>query len=282
MKLRNRQPRREPRSRAAEVVATPQEQPEFDFDPRKEMTEQDLQDTIAEMMELRGTNWWGYFETASSIIALFPERKDDLQLDQEAWDGMFSEMEPYRDTDLDVFLRMANAIAVVDPEKKAELGITINEITRVKDEMKMYRNLPRKNWWSYYKLATQITKLKPEIKSELELDAESWEGIKEQLYDYRKSSPSLYLNMAAALCMLHPERKQELGLNQETWQGLMQHKHEEESRQGFAKNYLSIIDINLGLAILTADEAHMTNQGLKLTRRSKIGKTPGLPDRKIA
>lgn len=116
MKLRPRESRRVQPHSADILSAEPA--PELVFDPDRDVTEEDWARMKEKMNFFRGNDWANFFRYPTPLLLLAPERRAELQLDDEVWEGLRNSLTHTHSFDRDFI-----DLAVVFPERRAELPL---------------------------------------------------------------------------------------------------------------------------------------------------------------
>ncbi|MEK7540035.1 MAG: hypothetical protein AAB558_02200 [Patescibacteria group bacterium] len=281
MKLRSTEPRRI-QPHAADILGA-EPAAELVFDPERDITEEDWQRMLQQMNQFKGNNWANYLRFPTPMILLAPERRGELELNEEAWESLKYGMGHYdqskypsgRVTSIGEFFDLA----VVFPERRAELPLEMLWDYFLKD----FENRKQHSADE----AVILLLLAPERRKEIPLPANYWTQIKDMIdkdqTEARRATGRRFdqvpgLVMAAKL--LFPDYPvTDLG-SFEVEMGRHAKQLKEERRAG---NYIWFPDTLERLLLFSADKIWFTPEGeLKIqkpTSKSAISQGRALPER---
>lgn len=273
MKLRNRQPRREPRPKAVEAAAPQPEQPVRVFNPEMEISNDNWEMMKQELESYRGSDWWAFSAMACSLITVFPDRREELELDDSYMD-ILNELNEARFIEHGSFVGIAVAFITFFPDRRNELNLDERTYTWIrqaiqKDTVSMSR--------IFTTGLTELMIMFPEKRNEFDLNDDEFNGRLESMELMRESNEWLHFaEYASELAVLFPDRKVELNIDSKSLAGM---------RAGLEPDADSIwwpsADMAMHLAIITADEVRITGQGLEIVNSSKLITPSELPNRNL-
>ena len=108
------------------IVENPEPTQDIFFDAERDLTEKDWQEIKTELESYRkDKDWWKFSWLASNIALISPARRAEIELDDDAWQGMLDVLSALMSNNAtgattDQVLRMK----ILFPQRKAELEIT--------------------------------------------------------------------------------------------------------------------------------------------------------------
>ena len=196
-------------ARGADIAFGMEDEPEeIEFDPNKDITKESWDGMKDELEENRlKKKWFEFSDNAMHLSLLFPQRKSELNLNDEAFEGMKWELERYRNVEENrvLFGFMAMRLYLLFPDRKAELNLNDEVFDVMKGELE--RRRCNGNWRDFCFPAMYIAILFPERKSELNLNNEAFEGMQVYLEECRRKRNWWNFELAAlSLSILAAER----------------------------------------------------------------------------
>ena len=214
---------------------------EMMFDPEKEITEEEWGKMKDVLEKDRKEGKWQYFSIqARAMKILFPERTKELNLNQDAWQGMENEAleqlksEFYREHKGYFASYWAADMKILFPEKTPKF-MDEGSFQGTKDELERLRKEHR--WRVFSGLAARMKILFPERVGEFGISEDDWREMKRGFEYVRKTTKKEAFRReeywenpekqvwhgdltreAASMKILFPERVGELNLDKAAWQ----------------------------------------------------------------
>ena len=265
--------------RGAEVVAgfKDEEDDGVEFDPRRDISKKDWERMKGELEEYRGDDneemtggeWWTFGSVAKDLLILFPDRRAELNLDQEAFDGMKKIIEEDRGNN-SWWDFGGDAADLVDifPDRKKELDLTVEIFETMERELWKSRN---EHWPVFCYTAVRLVVLFPERRKELNLDVECFNEINNELQKLRDKNWEEFSAVAASLMLLFPDRKDDIKLDEKAFQAMKS----ELDKNHIRGSWQSFIHIATNLFILAAERAEIVNGQIVITpKKPKLTREP--------
>ncbi len=106
-------------ARGVEVVSgfKDEEEDGIEFDPKRDISKKDWERMKETLEECRGTNWWSFSNTATNLSILFPDRKAELNLNDEVFEGIKEKLEELRGTNWEGFSGIAMNLSLIAAER---------------------------------------------------------------------------------------------------------------------------------------------------------------------
>lgn len=265
--------RRESQRKATEVVGVPEiKSSEQCFNPETDLTEEDWDGMLEALKSVRRIRPGLFARHAKHMAVLFPERKQELGLD-DAWIGCETKLYNARsDGKWWEFAELAANLAILFPKRRQELGLDDDAWDGMKQELE-------NKYDGDVQFALDMAILFPERKQELRLDDDGWNEMKQELESSNKDNSWMfsYYSTAVAASILHPERKQELGLDSAVWTRMV--NFFERSRT--EENWFRVAEYAMYMYILGADRVDIMSDGqLAITPKAQgIAGDQPLPER---
>jgi len=277
------------------AIEEPENAPET-FDAEKVVTPEIWEQMMAAMECYREepASWIDFAGQAAAMKIICPER--DVVVDDVAWQKMKREMEKYRldlAEELPHFYGLAMHMKILDPERSKQdvnpdvLGAAIDQVLNLK--YKQYRE--DEEWDNFSSIAMAMKILNPKI--DLNIDEETWQGMKSQLELYRsdvkidqpdEDGAFMYFSqLAMKMKIICPQRADELNLDQDTWARLRDELEEwRPDVGGNPSNWQEFTLECMRQKILAAEKVEVTDNGLEITMpEKKFGsEAPSLPETK--
>lgn len=267
MKLRTPQSESRLLPSSAEVAAQVQ-RPELYFDPRVDISEEDVQWLIRDIRESMVMSWDETINLANSLVVLFPDRRDEMKLEEILMEMVRIQLEESRarhNTNM-IIKRTAQFIALF-PERRRELHLDDDlwvaglEAIRVNNQ---------RDWFGL-QISRDLAIIFPERAAELKLE-DTWRAGIRELEKERNKPLSAFSDIAMLLIALFPDRKNEIEIDAVSWKNIKE-SHTRFRQVGsvmYAKE-----------AVIAADEVRFTQEGLTLINHESLGQTPELPNRNL-
>ena len=234
------------------------------FDPEKEITEKDwnvIRRNLGLMFRGRkeshtSFDWPLFFSHIAAAKLLFPEKVNELGIDEHALEEMKQDLEGHPGT-IASFLVMDANIKIFFPGGK---GIETEDFfSDAKKTLQRYRSQENWPYFAYYAMYTAI--LFPNKISELNIDETAWQGMIDSLGHFRNMEwVDLFARLASEMRLLCPERTSELGLDAAMWQKIKElfdlYRSEDK--------WIGILDLAKSSKLLAAEEIKITDQGLEI------------------
>lgn len=254
---------------------------EIMFDPEKEITEEEwgkMKDVLEK--DRKEGKWQNFSIQARSMKILFPEKTKELNLNQDAWQGMENEaveqLKAFEEHKWWFASHRAADMKILFPEKTPKF-MDEDSFQGMKDELERSRKEHR---WSFFsKLAANMKILFPERVGEFGISENDWQEMKHTLEYLRKTTKEEALRrkdywelpekqvwrgdltrQAASMKILFPKRVGELNLDKATWQRMQK---ELEQLREFGQWDDFTPDASR-MKILTAEKVEVDESGLKV------------------
>ena len=150
-----------------------EENNKVEFDPKRDISRASWEGMKKSLEGLSGVNWKAFSDLASSIFIVFPERRSELKLDEEAFEGMKRKLGEIRDEgylDWWDFGNMAAHVCLLFPERRSELNLDKEVLDGMKKSLEEYRET---DVFRFSFLARSFCVLFPDRTRELILDNET-------------------------------------------------------------------------------------------------------------
>ncbi len=133
----------------------------IEFDPQKDISEKSWDGMKEKYEGYRGGRWNDFGTMAMRLLLIFPDRKAELKLNDEAFDGMKGQLEKCRDNkNRWDFSYMAMNLSLLFPDRKADLNLDDAAFEGMKGELEEYRG--NKQWWNFSRMARHLSILAAE------------------------------------------------------------------------------------------------------------------------
>jgi len=235
------------------TIENPKSEKELPFDAREEITQEDW-DKMIEALDThrQGKNWLGFIYLARAMLFVFPERRDELNLDEQVWKGMKQELEYNKIQHYFRFVSHAVDMWQLFPNRQSELDLTDQDFEKMKQTFEEFYNTENaKNSCAFYLIFMKT--LFPNQSLDLGLTDQAWKEIDDCLERYRSNDQIRFCELAVKMKLLQRDVK----LDDQDWGALRQmlEKNRTENSWGnFAYH-------SMEMQILAADEAMITPQG---------------------
>lgn len=267
MKLRRKKSVVERFPKSTDVAAGVGQSEKVFFDVDDELDEGDWDKWLAEIKSVKARNLGHDFRLTKDLLMLNPERRDELELDDEVYRvSLYNARENMKNHKPD--LTHALTFFQLFPEHKAELGLNDDIFRRAMPEpeyLHQSKDFPMRDIHA-------LCILFPERREELASH-----------YDFEilKEPPSYlgddkYVKYMMRLSLLFPERKHELDIPNIIERG----RNAMKSARPFSNTFRSSIAVHL--MMLTADEVRVTGSGIQLINHEQLDQYQALPVRNIA
>ena len=114
----------------------------IEFDPRRDIFNNDIEEMKREIGKKNYLgNWWNFSRIASNFSLLFPDRKCELNLNDEAFDGILRRLKEFRHKkDWWNFVSTAVNLCTLFPERKKELKLNGTIFEAIMEKLEEYRS----------------------------------------------------------------------------------------------------------------------------------------------
>lgn len=247
------------------ALEEPEKKSELPFDPEKKITPDDWQNLKIYLEKFRNESRWAFFGSlAMEMKILFPERTEELKIDDEAWREMKKSLVRRTQTD-DVAgaTREIAALKVLFPERAPSMLKSLGPDkfwVPQKRRLKEYRE--HRLWDKFLAHAEKMKIIFPERTTKLNIDDATWGNLKESL---RTEATDRFAKKAAFMRVLSPDRFADLKIDKPLFEksGVMLEEYRRKN------DWLSFLDQAAALKILSAEKVEVTYKGLEITMPKK-------------
>ena len=256
------------------TIEEPEKESELLFDVERDITEQEWQKMKKELADRKRGSLHTFLEEAMKMKIIFPERADELTLDDEIWN--MAKKLPKSTEDKGSFAAILMELKVLFPERMEEIELDNRklesmgkELNRLKENIIFTQNYSASTFFAF---ATRMKVVFPEEFDKLKL-LDPIEDITQSMKGYLKEKRQLkdwqtFLPAAVNFKILYPENVDELNLDTVFWKEIKSEMHKTH-RRGW-----EISDFASALKILAAEEVGVTDKGLEVNMRKSDSAEP--------
>ena len=271
-----------------DLVLPPSKKEALTWDFATKVTNTDWRRLLEELEAVRGFTddfkWRSFATLAHPMKVLFPERVDELKLNDTAFGGIIDHVNFLAEQDKwTEFGEVAFKLISLNANKTRDY-LPKEAWERLTFALKRTRNT---DTFSFGLLAANVAGIYPDRKDGLDLNDQAWEKISQEITSIGDNNGLGYSRFAAAARLTFPDRYLELGLDNQRWEQLGKQFDftgkvmELEARGGpniYRSGHFNYANFAMNLKILSAEKAVLNNQGIELVMPSgQQFKQPALP-----